>query len=201
MLGEAELLAEREPQAVEAWRGGYLDTGSPVFLQRIEDHFIEREEPLRAIETLRALIAEAGNDLLPRFYLGRLYFRLEMLDEAARTLASVADRIRSSPTYHYLMARIHERRGELGRAVESYVACLRQLDLGTAEYLCSVCRCRYADWQDFCPRCGSWNSVEVNFEEEKLSPEQLGIQPAPVWGVLEDSGEFTLASSGTPTEG
>jgi predicted Zn-dependent protease len=201
MLGEAELLAEREPKAVEAWRGGYLDTGSPIFLQRIEDHFIEREEPLRAIETLRALIAEADNDLLPRFYLGRLYYRLEMLDEAARTLASVAERIRSSPTYHYLLARIHERRGELARAVESYVACLRQLELGTAEYVCSVCRSRYADWQDFCPRCGSWNSVEVNFEEEKLSPELLGVQPVPVWGVLEDSGEFTVSTSGTPTEG
>ena len=85
--------------------------------------------------------------------------------------------------------------------MESYVACLRELDLGTAEYVCSVCRSRYADWQDFCRRCGSWNSVEVNFEEEKLSPEQLGVQPTPVWGVLEDSGEFTLAGSGAPTEG
>jgi lipopolysaccharide biosynthesis regulator YciM len=194
MLGEAELLAEREEAAIEAWRSGYSETGSPVFLQRIEDHFIEREEPLRAIETLRRVIAEADNDLLPRFYLGRLYSRLEMLDEAARTLGGLAERIRSSPTYHFLLGRIHERRGDHARAVESYVACLQQLELGSAEYRCGVCHTRYEDWQDFCDRCRSWNSVELDFEEERLSAGELGVQPVPVWGALEDSGEIPIAA-------
>ena len=201
MLGEAELLAEREEEAIAAWRGGYAETGSPVFLQRIEDHFIEGEEPLRAIETLRRVIAEADNDLLPRFYLGRLYYRLEMLDEAARTLGGLAERIRSAPTYHYLTGRIHERRGDLPRAVESYVACLRQLELGSAEYVCSVCHSRYAEWQDFCDRCRSWNSIDLNFEEERLSPGELGIQPVPVWGALEDSGEISIAPITAAPEG
>jgi lipopolysaccharide biosynthesis regulator YciM len=199
MLGEAELLSEREEAAIEAWRLGYAETGSPVFLQRIEDHFIEREEPARAIETLRGVIAEADNDLLPRFYLGRLYHRLEMLDEAARTLGGLAERIRSSPTYHYLVGRIHERRGDLERAVDSYVACLRQLEVGAAEYRCGVCQKRYADWHDFCDRCRSWNSVELDFEEDRLSAGELGVLPVPVWGALEDSGEISLAS--LPTAG
>lgn len=190
MLGEAELLAEREEAAIAAWRDGYIETGSPVFLARIEDYFIEEEEPVRAIETLRGLIAAAGNDLLPRFYLGRLYYRLEMLDESARTLASIGERIKSSPTFHYLLGRIHERKGDLGRAIDSYVACLKQLELGTAEYVCRVCRERYPDWRDFCARCGSWNSVELDFEEEHLSAEELGVREVPVWGTAEDSGEF-----------
>ena len=38
---------DRENEAVAAWREGYAETGSPIFLQRIEDHFIEQEEPLR----------------------------------------------------------------------------------------------------------------------------------------------------------
>jgi predicted Zn-dependent protease len=195
LQGECELVAERPAQAVAAWRQGYLETGSPVFLARIEDHFIEREEPLQAIETLRGLIAEADNDLLPRFFLGRLYYRLEMLDEAARTLAGVAERIKSSPSYHYLLGRIHERRQDLPRAVAAYVACLRQLELGSSEYKCRVCAQRYEDWRDFCSRCGSWNSVDLNFEEERLSAEELGVQPVPVWGSQEDSGEFSLAEA------
>ncbi len=192
MLGEAELVAEHEESAVSIWRTGYLETGSPVFLQRIEDHFVEREEPLLAIETLRGLIAECANDLLPRFYLGRLYYRLEMLDEAARTLAGVAERIKLSPTFHYLLARIHERRRELSRAVEAYSSALRQLDVGSSEYVCRVCATRYREWQDFCHGCRTWNAVELNFEEERLSADELGIQVAPVWSVPEDSGEFTL---------
>jgi predicted Zn-dependent protease len=194
MLGEAELLAERADDAVATWRSGYLETGSPVFLQRIEDHFIEREEPLRAIETLRGLIHEADNDLLPRFFLGRLYYRLEMLDEARRTLAGIGERIRASPSYHYLLGRIEQRQGDLERAVDSYAACLQQLGLGNAEYVCRVCQQRTPDWQDFCARCRTWNSVELNFEEEKLTAEELGVQPLPVWGVYEDSGEFSVAA-------
>lgn len=200
MLGEAELLEDREMEAIDAWRAGYQETGSPVFLQRIEDYFIEQEEPMRAIETLRALIATAGNDLLPRFYLGRLYYRLEMLEEAIKQLAGIEDRIKSSPTYHFLLGRIHHRRGDFAKAVESFGACLRQLDIGGAEYLCRVCRERYADWRDSCSRCGSWNSVDLNFEEERLSAEELGVIEVPVWGPTEDSGEFSLAALAVPQD-
>ena len=200
MLGEAELLADREAEAIAAWRSGYLETGSPVFLQRIEDYFIEQEEPMRAIETLRALIAAAGNDLLPRFYLGRLYYRLEMLEEATKQLAGIEERIKSSPTYHFLLGRIHHRRGDLQKAVESFGACLRQLDVGSAEYLCRVCHQRYADWRDSCSRCGSWNSVDLNFEEERLSAEELGVLSVPVWGPAEDSGEYSLAAITVPAD-
>jgi tetratricopeptide (TPR) repeat protein len=200
MLGEAEALAGSADAAVAAWRTGYLDTGSPVFLHRIEDYFIEEQEPVAAIETLRGLISSAANDLLPRFYLGRLYYRLEMLDEALRTLASLGERIKSSPTYHYLLGRIHERRGDLPRATEDFLACLRHLELGTADYLCRVCHSRYADWQDFCARCGSWNAVELDFEEERLSAQELGVREVPVWGVGEDSGEFPLQPAAEPEE-
>lgn len=201
MHGEAELLAGREDAAVDTWRHGYLETGSPVFLQRIEDHFIESQEPMRAIETLRGLIAEASNDLLPRFYLGRLYYRLEMLDDAEKVLESLSDRIRSSPTFHQLLGRIHERRGQLPAALEAYKDCLRELDLGAAEYVCGVCRQRYPEWHDFCPRCRTWNAIELNFEEEKLSAEEVGVQPAPVWGVSEDSGEVPVSAVQAGREG
>jgi predicted Zn-dependent protease len=201
MLGEAELLAEREDEAVAEWCQGYSETGSPVFLQRIEDHFIEREDPMRAIETLRRVIAEADNDLLPRFFLGRLYYRLEMLDEASRALAGLADRIRSSPSYHHLLGRLHERRGELPEAVKAYVDCLRELELGSAEYTCGVCESRYGEWQDFCGRCRSWNSIELNFEEERLSASDLGVRSVPVWGALEDSDEYDIVPIAPLSEG
>jgi predicted Zn-dependent protease len=194
MLGEAELVAGTEEAALDAWRAGYRETGSPVFLQRIEDHLIEEEQPARAIESLRQLIAEADNDLLPRFYLGRLYYRLEMHDEALKQLDAVEARIHSSPTFHYLRARIHERRGDAQRAAEAYSACVRQLDLGAAEYACRVCGTRTPDWRDACSRCGSWNSVELDFEEERLSAEALGVHEVPVWSAADDSGEIALAA-------
>lgn len=181
MLGEAQLLAEDEAAAIETWLGGYRRTGSPVFLQRIEDHFIEGEEPRRAIETLRRLIAEGGKDLLPRFFLGRLYYRLEMHDEALKVLEGLADRIGTSPTYYYVLGRLRERRGELQAAVDCYAACARQLGLAQTEYRCRVCRATQPDWRDRCDACGSWSSIEMDFEEEHVSAEALGVAAAAVW--------------------
>ncbi len=118
MLGEAALLLDDEPDALAEWRAGFERTGSPVFLQRIEDHFIEREKPLEAIELLNQLIASAENDLLPRLFLGRLYYRLEMHEEALKAFTGLGDRIRKSPSFHLQLARLHERRGEMRKAGE-----------------------------------------------------------------------------------
>ncbi len=185
LRGEALLAGGDESAAEATWRAAFLESGRPVFLQRIEDHFIERENPLQAIETLHDLIAEAQNDLLPKFFLGRLYYRLEMHDEAFKTLSGLADRVRASPTHHYLMGRIQERRGELGLAVESYRASLQESSIRSAEYVCAECGERRTEWADRCNRCGSWNGLDLDFEEEQVSPEDLGIHERPVWGVPE----------------
>jgi predicted Zn-dependent protease len=186
MLGEAELEAGDEEAALRAWREGFEATGSPIFLQRIEDHFIERAAPARAIETLRALIAGAERDLLPRFYLGRLYHRLEMHEDALRVLEALRDDLEESPVFHFLLGRIHERRGEMRRAVDSLLTCLEKAGFPTSEYRCRVCGRAFAEWRDHCERCGSWNAVGLDIGEEGTLPEELGIREAPVWTVYED---------------
>ncbi len=189
MLGEARLLLERPQTALDTWLEGFERTGSPVFLQRIEDYFIEGADPARAIETLWALIGRVENDTLPRFFLGRLYYRLEMHAEALKVLESVRDRIENSPTFHYLLARIHHQAGHLDKALQAYVACAQQLRVTSTEYACRVCHAEYPDWDDRCNRCGSWNSIELNFHEERLDPEALGLREAPVWGGYEEPPE------------
>jgi predicted Zn-dependent protease len=187
MLGEAALLAGAEASACAEWKRGYLATGSPVFLQRIEDHFIERERPAEAIETLHELISGADNDLLPRFFLGRLYYRLEMHDEALKVLSGIRDRVASSPTFHLLSGRIRERRGELDLAIISYAESLQQAGLTAAEYRCEVCSTAYGEWRDRCENCGSWNALELDFEEERVSASELGVRERPVWVVVDES--------------
>lgn len=181
MLGEAAALSGDREAAVGEWLAGYSSTGSPVFLKRIEDHFIEAEKPAAAIETLRRLIAEADNEVLPRFFLGRLYYRLEMHEEALKVLDGLSEAVGSSPTYHFLMARIRERRGEARLALESYARCARASGVPETEYCCRSCGARYPEWLARCSACGSWNSVEIDFEEERVSAAELGLQPGPVW--------------------
>ncbi len=182
MLGEAELYQGNEELALDEWKRGFTSTGSAVFLQRIEDHFIEAAEPARAIETLRSLIARTENDLLPRFFLGRLYYRLEMHPEAMKMLGSISERMDSSPTYHYVLARIAQRRGDTQGALGRYLQCVQRLGVPTATYVCASCRAKYSEWHDRCEACGSWSSVDFDIQEEKLNEEELGLVDRPVWG-------------------
>jgi lipopolysaccharide biosynthesis regulator YciM len=183
MLGEVELLAGRDDAAVEVWRQGFVETGSAVFLQRIEDHFIESGQPENGIQTLHLLLKESGNELLPRLFLGRLYARLEMHDEALKVLESLEDRIERAPGFRYLLARIHERRGEMKKAVDALLTCVAEAGIVSAEYSCRVCRTSYTEWCDRCSSCGSWNSVDLELEEESLAggPGQRRTSPTVVY--------------------
>jgi lipopolysaccharide biosynthesis regulator YciM len=176
LRGELERMQGREEMAVERWRQGFAVSGTPLFLQRIEDHFIEREQPMEAIDQLYAIINESEPDLLPRFFLGRLFFRLEMHEEALKSLADLSDEIRISPSYHLLRAQVHHRRGELSEALSHYVAGAEQAGVTSAGFICRVCGERSTDWRACCPNCCSWNAVDLDLTLEGFSPEDLGLK-------------------------
>ncbi len=190
MLGEAELMLDNEEAALDDWRQGFKRTGSPVFLQRIEDHHIEAEAPAQAIETVRSLIAHTDNDVLLRFFLGRLYYRLEMHDEALKALQGIGERLDDSPTYHFLLGRIRQRRSDQLGAMARYLTCLKRLGVSSINFSCQVCGTRYGEWNARCVQCGSWNAVDLDIREDQLQPEELGVVHLPVWGGY-DSREET----------
>lgn len=179
-LGEA-LRAQGLPnEAVEAWYNGFEITGSPIFLTNLEEHFIALEQPLGAIEALKRCVARARKDTLPRFYLGKLFFRLEMLDDALAILQSLDGRASYAPTLHYLLGRIHERRRNHRDAATEYRKVIKEMELVQLEYRCLACKQTRAEWSARCAHCGEWNTVEVDFREE-ISLDDLGLAPAPVY--------------------
>ncbi|MEZ5314543.1 MAG: hypothetical protein R2862_13365 [Thermoanaerobaculia bacterium] len=76
---------------------------------------------------------------------------------------------------------------------------MRQRRVGSTEYQCRVCHARSRDWSDSCPRCGSWNSIEARFRGGVALFGGARVLDVPVWGVAEDSGEFSLAGLGVPS--
>lgn len=183
MLGES-LAASGDPvAALSVWQQAWRITGSPIFLQRIEDHFIEREAPIEAIETLHRTIAEADNDLLPRLFLGKLYARLEMHDEALRILGSIRDRVHESPTLLYLMGRLHERRGEQTQAGQAFRSSLELSRMAADLFRCTSCTTRYSQWQPRCDSCGEWDAIELHYDVEPVGGDEQALQERPVWPV------------------
>jgi predicted Zn-dependent protease len=184
-LGETALVEGDEAEALEQWRRGYEETGRPVFLQRIEDHFIENEDPLAAIETLHQIGARSPGALLPRYFLGRLYHRLEMQEEALAILQELAEPLAASASYHLLMAGLHQRRGELRQAVESCMASLSLAGLSATEYVCVACEYRYSSWHDRCSLCGCWGTIDL-----EMGVEEVAEQPASRPEAWETEGEL-----------
>lgn len=179
-LGEALSRMGQENEAVETWYQGFRSTGSPVFLTTLEEHYLQREQPLAAIEALKHCVTLSRKDTLSRFYLGKLYFRLEMLDDAQTVLSSLEGRASYAPTLHYLLGRIHERRNNHPRAVVEYRKVIKEMELVQLEYSCAACHATLVEWSARCPACGEWNTVEVNFREE-ISFEELGLSSAPIY--------------------
>lgn len=182
MLGEALLLLDDEAAALESWRRGFKATGSPVFLQRLEDYFIEISAPDRAIEMLHGLITQVDKDLLPMLFLGRLYYRIEMLDEAFKVLQGIREPMDGSAGFHYLMGRIRKRRNDPEAALEFFQNGLKKLGVANDSYVCGECSETYAEWQGWCRRCGTWSSIELDVGKEQLAPEDLGMVPIPYLG-------------------
>lgn len=179
-MGTALLQQGQEAEALQVWHHGFELTGSPIFLTVLEEHYLQKEQPLAAIEALKRCISKARKETLPRFYLGKLYFRLEMLDDAQSTLSSLEGVATYAPTLHYLLGRIHERRSNHHRAAQEYRRVIKEMDLVQLDYYCRACDATLMEWSHRCSNCGEWNSVEVNFREE-ISLEELGLAPAPIY--------------------
>ena len=179
-LGEALLSQGTETDAVDVWFNGFETTGSPIFLTMLEEHYLQNEEPLQAIEALKGCIVRARKDTLARFYLGKLYFRLEMLDDALSVLGSLEGLASYAPNLHYLLGRINERRGQYREAAQDYRKVIKEMELVQLEYGCHRCNESLIAWAGRCPECGAWNCVEVNFREE-IPLDELGLAPAPIY--------------------
>ncbi len=179
-LGDALRAQGLPDEAVDAWYQGFETTGSPIFLTFLEEHFLALEQPLAAIEALKRCIARARKDTLPRFYLGKLFFRLEMLDDALAVLQSLDGRASYAPTLHYLLGRIHERRRNHRDAATEYRKVIKEMELVQLDFRCLACKQTRAEWAARCGHCGEWNAIEVDFREE-ISLDDLGLAPAPIY--------------------
>jgi lipopolysaccharide biosynthesis regulator YciM len=164
-LGEVYLEENKEKEAAELWEKAYKMTLSLLLMHRLEDLYLKQGEPGKAIEIYKQAVNWRPQDISLKFFLGKLYYRLEMVDEAFDVLSSVDWGDKEFPDVHKLLGNIYLRRGSLGLAASEFKKALGFKKQIIIPYVCSSCELRTADWSGRCPNCGKWNTFGVNLEK------------------------------------
>ncbi len=167
-LGRCMILQDQEAQGLEILLEGFRKTGEGTFLQELEDYFIQLGRPEDGLALMRRVAATSRHPTTAKFFLGKMLYRLEILDEALDLFQEVRSQVVYSPILFFFMAKIHSRRGRLDAALNEYRQLLRNLGILKLRYECAVCGHRTQDFSDRCDSCGSWNSNHFMFKESDL---------------------------------
>lgn len=170
-LGECYLSQNDDEKAIMIWKQGFEVTQSPVLLSRLEDYYLGIEKPDKAIETYSKVMAKSSEDLLPRLLLGKLFYRLEMLDRALAIFEEIDSEFEYAPVMFYFMGKIQARRGDMKEAAETFRNVIRSSGLLEAEFICDNCRTTFNEYIPQCSNCGEWNRINLNVQKGKTIQE------------------------------
>jgi lipopolysaccharide biosynthesis regulator YciM len=157
-LGDAYMAAGDSREALRVWERAVETQPELPLLARLEQAYRAEGRPTRMIALYQAASARAPESVPLAFALGRVYFELAMLDEAADQFQKVEVREPNLPGLHAVLGAIFERRGQPTEAFEEY---RRALTLGGAfdwPYRCAACGAEHGRWTDRCPSCRRWNT-------------------------------------------
>ncbi|NLC70404.1 MAG: DUF1049 domain-containing protein [Desulfuromonadaceae bacterium] len=160
-LGDAYKAQGKTKEAAEVWQEGYKATGKSVFLTRLEDLYLEKEDPSTLLTFYRSTLAAKGQDLLLNFFYGKLCLRLEMVEEAIEQLSTVENAGVELPQLHLLLAEAFRRRERIDESNNEFQKALGlNQDVGLG-YHCDKCGALSSAWKSRCPECGSWGSYSL----------------------------------------
>lgn len=159
-LGDAHERTGDRREAIRTWeRAAEITPALPV-LERLERAYREEGRPTRMIALYQDALARLPEDLLLAFALGRVFFELEMLDEAADQFQKVEVTAPDFPPIHAYLGAISERRGRSAEAFAEYRRALHLTQGFEWPHACGVCGSIHPRWQDRCPACGRWNTSQ-----------------------------------------
>ena len=157
-MGDAYEKIGEMREAVRTWERAAGVTPALALLQRLERAYREEGRPTRMIALYQEALGRSPHDLALAFALGRVFFELEMLDEAAEQFQKVEVRAPDLPAIHAYLGVIFERRGQSAAAFEEYRRALHLAQSFEWPHACSTCDAVHRSWQDRCPACGRWNT-------------------------------------------
>jgi lipopolysaccharide biosynthesis regulator YciM len=164
-LGLAEvLLREGETEeAINLLEKSYEQTSSMIVLSRLEDLLINVGEPARLLRIYKNSLSKNPQDPLMKFLLGKLYYRLEMIDDAFETLTSIDTGGAAYPDLHQLLGNLYMKRSQIDRAVYEFKKALDVYKpVFSLSYRCKDCGYASSEWLGRCTNCKKWSTYQFD---------------------------------------
>lgn len=160
-FGETLIREGKLRQAAESWEKSYVKTGNAIFLQRLEDLYLEMGEPGEMLRIYQQSLARRNNDPSLKLALGKLYYRLEMIDDAFDLLSTLEGIQDPTGDLTQIMASLYIRKGDTETALMELQDMISRSRSSIAPLACSACHYETGEWSGRCPACGRWNTLAV----------------------------------------
>jgi len=157
-LAEVMLREGESEEAVDFLEKSYEQTASLIILARLEDLLISIGEPSRLIRLYENSLSRKPQNHALRFLLGKLYYRLEMVDDAFDTFSYVDASGMASPELYQIMGDLYLKRNQCDKAAAEFKKAVDMKIAFRLPYWCSSCGYSSQDWSGRCPSCNSWNT-------------------------------------------
>ncbi len=138
---------------------GYKQNHSPVLLKKLEEVSLSHNDPQRAIKAYRKALQERPQDFSLHLFLGMLYLKLEMLDEAKERFQYMIQQGQEFPLLHYELAKVHKRQKHYEASCDEYKRAFKSQEKQLLRYTCGECGAQLPYWEGRCHHCGLWNTI------------------------------------------
>jgi lipopolysaccharide biosynthesis regulator YciM len=174
-LGDTFAAQGRGEEAINTWQEGYVAQGKSIFLSRLEDYFMNREDPSSLLSFYRGILLERTHDLMARLFYGKLCLRLEMVEEALDQFQAIEGSGLETRQVHLLLAEAHRRRNRLTDAIVEYQKALGIGTRLTLSYTCDACGTLADEWDGRCQACGRWGTISLVDRKALLEARPLDL--------------------------
>jgi lipopolysaccharide biosynthesis regulator YciM len=169
LLGDIYLRMGKWVSAGNVWGKSFLRFKSIVFILRLEDLYLKREDPSTLLRIYQRALRNHPEDWVTTFFYAKLCLRLEMLDEALEALDELSLRQRDFPSLHRLLAEIYLHRKDFSRAAKEFEKTFDMSGISYLPFYCSSCDRESQEWVAFCPQCHRWNTYTTKEGERMVT--------------------------------
>jgi lipopolysaccharide biosynthesis regulator YciM len=168
LLGDIYHQMGRWTTAGNVWGKSFTRFKSIVFLLRLEELYLSREDPSTLLRIYQRAFKHDPENWVLAFFYAKLCLRLEMLDEALDEINEISVRVKDFPALHRLLAEIYLHKKDFGRAAQEFEKTFELSGTSYLSFFCTTCERESKEWIAYCPQCHQWSTYSIKEAEQAI---------------------------------